>query len=469
MSRMDVDTQVSRFWDKYIIKSKNYNIPDHLIRWHVRHAELYIKAHTARLKDHNETTVDEYLQAKGRNIHLKNYQYLQMIDALKILFVDVVESDWATNYPWDSQKERAKPLEKSHPSIARVPLIEEIEEIEHTATNQLKPSSSKTIMADFKDVFDAVITEIRLRNYSIRTEQCYTAWLVRFILFHNKQHPQNMGELEIAKYLSHLSINRLVSASTQRQALNAIIFLYKQVYKRDVDDIGEFKLAKKPATLPVVLSRNEIKTLINGIDDDVYQLMAGLLYGCGMRLMECIRLRVFDIDFDYMQIMIRNAKGNKDRVSPLPSKLAFRLKQQIQTVKNMHEVDLSEGLGEVYMPLALGRKYPHAAKEIGWQYVFPSPRVSVDPRSNKIRRHHIHENGLQKKVKRSASDSGISKKVNCHSLRHSFATHLLEKGYDIRTVQELLGHADVSTTMIYTHVLNKPGVLVDSPFDSLFE
>ncbi|MCW8933810.1 MAG: integron integrase [Gammaproteobacteria bacterium] len=313
-----------------------------------------------------------------------------------------------------------------------------------------------------------MVCEIRIRNYSIRTEQSYLGWIVRFILFHNRQHPKDLGKSEIAAYLTHLAVNRLVSASTQRQALNALMFLYKKVYKQEMDDIGSFSIAKNPVRLPVVLSRKEVEDLINGFDDSVYKLMVSLLYGCGMRLMECIRLRVFDIDFDYNQIMIRNAKGGKDRVSPLPVKLTDKIKTQLEYVRATHALDLEDGFGEVYMPHALGRKYPNAAKEIGWQYVFPASKVSVDPRSNKVRRHHIHENSLQKKVKSSAVSAGISKKVNCHSLRHSFATHLLESGSDIRTVQELLGHADVSTTMIYTHVLNKPGLLVNSPFDTLF-
>ncbi len=459
MESSGLNAKVSRFWEKYILKSKAYNIPEHLIRWHVRHAELYIKAHSLRLKLHSAKTVDEYCQAKGRNIHLKDYQYCQMIDALRILFLDVVVADWAADFPWDEMKLPAKSLETTHSTIARTPLDEK--------PIDLKGSVNAEIMTEFSDVFDAVISEIRTRHYSIRTEQSYVNWLVRFILFHKRRHPEKMGEAEIAAYLSHLAVNRMVSASTQRQALNAIIFLYKQVYKREVLDVGSFTLAKKPVRLPVVLSRNEIQSLISGINDNVYKLMASLLYGCGMRLMECIRLRVFDIDFDYKQIMIRNAKGNKDRVTPLPAKLIVPLQQQIHSVKILHQTDLDAGFGEVYLPLALGRKYPNAAKETGWQYVFPSLKVSIDPRSHKIRRHHIHENGLQKKIKRAAIDAGINKKVNCHALRHSFATHLLESGYDIRTVQELLGHADVSTTMIYTHVLNKPGITVNSPLDFL--
>ena len=457
---MDKDAQISRFWEKYIEKSTRYGIKQDLIRWHVKHAELYIKTHKTRLKEHTALDLDKYLQDKGRNTRLKDWQYCQIVDALRILFVDVVASPWSSSYPWDDLKSQARSLPVSHPTIARQPLddVSSVEEADATADS---------IKAQFPDVFDAVIREIRSRNYSIRTEQSYVAWLSRFIRFHNQQHPEKLDANDIANYLTHLAVNRMVASSTQRQALNAIIFYYKNILNKSFDDIGTFALSKKPKRLPVVLSRGEIERLLNGISDPVYCLMASLLYGCGMRLMECIRLRVCDIDFDYQQIMIRNAKGNKDRVTPLPKSLIEQLTSQIEFVKDLHNKDLADGIGEVYLPLALGRKYPNAAKEIGWQYVFPSQKVSVDPRSNKARRHHIHENGLQRKVKLAASEAGITKKVNCHALRHSFATHLLESGYDIRTVQELLGHADVSTTMIYTHVLNKPGISVNSPLDNL--
>ena len=470
MLNRDIDAQVSRFWDKYIEKTIACGVPEKLVKWYVRHAEQYIKAHSLRLRQHLPETVDKYFQAKGRNIYIKAYQFNQLVDAIKILFVDIVQAEWAGAYAWEALKERGQALESSHPTIARTPLDSSSFHLScQPAVEQDADiaSVSEQIRLEFTDVFDAVISEIRTRNYSIRTEQTYVGWLVRFILFHHKKHPQTMGEDDIAAYLSYLAVKRMVSSSTQRQALNAIMFLYRQIYKRDINEIGDFTRARKPVNLPVVLSRQEVERLLKAMDDEVYQLMASLLYGCGMRLMECVRLRIFDIDFDYKQIVIRKAKGNKDRVVPLPDKLADRLRSQIECVKNLHADDLKEGFGEVYLPYALNRKYPNAAKETGWQYLFPSTRMSVDPRTGNVRRHHIHENGLQKKVKQAALNADIFKKVNCHALRHSFATHLLESGYDIRTVQALLGHADVSTTMIYTHVLNRPGVAVNSPFDSL--
>jgi integron integrase len=456
----DKDAQISRFWGKYIEKSKRYGIKQSVVRWHVKHAEQYIKAHKTQLKAHVALDLDKYLQDKGRNTQLKDWQFCQIVDSLRILFVDVVASPWSASYPWDDLKSQARSLPVSHPTIARQPPGS-------VSTADETDSTGDSIKAQFPDVFDAVIREIRSRNYSIRTEQSYVAWLSRFILFHKRQHPEELGANDIASYLTYLAVDRMVASSTQRQALNAIIFYYKNILNKSFDDIGDFTLSKKPARLPVVLSPGEIERLLRGISDPVYCLMASLLYGCGMRLMECVRLRVFDIDFDYQQIMIRNAKGNKDRIAPLPKKLIQTISSQLDFVRKTHTEDIANGLGEVYLPVALGRKYPRAAWEIGWQYVFPSQRVSLDPRSGKARRHHIHENGLQRKVKLAASKAGITKKVNCHALRHSFATHLLESGYDIRTVQELLGHADVSTTMIYTHVLNKPGLSVNSPLDSL--
>lgn len=469
MSDMDVDTQISRFWEKYTTKSIDYGVREKNIKWLVRHAEQYIKSHTSRLHTHTAKTVDRYLDAKGRNLYIKDWQYLHLIDSLKILFVHVLGFDWALTYPWDGYKERSQELQSSHATIARVPMNSST-----TPASKNKPeitsapsTISEEIKSKFYDVFEPLITEIRIRNYSIRTEQIYVAWIVRFILFHKHKHPEKLADNDISSYLTYLAVTKMVSSSTQRQALNAIIFLYKRIYKREFTEIGSFSLAKRPRHLPVVLSSNEIQKLFSQFNDPVYYLMASLLYGCGMRLMECVRLRVLDIDFDYHIILIRNAKGNKDRVSPLPSNLSNLLKKQIKNIEVLHAHDLEEGLGEVYLPYALNRKYPNAAKEPGWQYVFPSQRVSVDPRTNKVRRHHIHENGLQKHVKVATYKAGINKKVNCHSLRHSFATHLLEAGYDIRTVQELLGHSDVSTTMIYTHVLNNPGVSVISPFDRL--
>jgi integron integrase len=257
-----------------------------------------------------------------------------------------------------------------------------------------------------------------------------------------------------------------VSVSTQKQALNALAFLFNQVWKKPLDDLGDFIGSKRPRKLPVVLSRDEVRRIFQHLQG-THHLMAGLLYGGGLRLMECVTLRILDVDFDYNQLLIRNAKGFKDRIVPLPERFKDALKQQIAFVERQHQMDLQNGFGEVYLPDALGRKYQNAAKELRWQYVFPSSGVAADPRSGVVRHHHVHETSLQKIIRRAVKQAGITKHATSHTFRHSFATHLLESGYDIRTVQELLGHSDVSTTMIYTHVLNTPGISVRSPADMI--
>jgi len=315
-------------------------------------------------------------------------------------------------------------------------------------------------------LLDQVRGKIRLRHYSIRTEKTYLDWIKRYILFHNKKHPQTMGSAEIEAFLTHLAVKLDVSASTQNQAFNALLFLYKEVLNIELPLLQNFKRAKRPEKLPVVFSTDEIRRIMANLDG-VFWMMAQLLYGAGLRLMECVRLRVKDVDFDYGQINVRNGKGKKDRVTMLPKIIEGALQQRLQKVKIIHEKDLSEGYGEVYLPYALERKYPKANREWGWQYVFPAKQRALDPRSGIIRRHHIDEQSLQRAVKNAIKISGIYKPGSCHTLRHSFATHLLENGYDIRTVQELLGHKDVRTTMIYTHVLNRGGKGVLSPADAL--
>jgi integron integrase len=305
---------------------------------------------------------------------------------------------------------------------------------------------------------------IRAKHYSIRTEQAYVNWVHRFIRFHRKKHPLNMGEPEISAYLNYLAVNRKVSASTQNQALSAILFLYNQVLKKDIDQLDDVIRAKRSQKLPVVFNRLEIKNLLMQLDG-VKWLMATLLYGAGLRLMECVRLRVKDIDFHYKQITIRDGKGQKDRVTVLPEKISLHLQQHLEKVKFLHTKDCKAGYGEVYLPFALARKFPNANREFGWQYVFPAKKPTKDPRTGKIYRHHVDPSILQKAIKQAIRDVGIIKPGSCHTLRHSFATHLLENGYDIRTVQELLGHKDVRTTMIYTHVLQKGGKGVKSPLD----
>jgi len=316
-------------------------------------------------------------------------------------------------------------------------------------------------------LLDQVQRALRVRHYSLRTEESYTQWVKRFILFHNKRHPLEMGKPEVEAFLSYLATDKNVAASTQNQALSAILFLYKQVLNIEIDWIDNVIRAKRPKYLPTVLSSSEVKLLINEMVG-THQLLAKILYGSGLRLMEVLRLRVQDINVEYKQILVRSGKGNKDRVTVLPENIIEPLLLQIEKARQLHLKDLNEGFGNVYLPFALNRKYPNAAKEWIWQYVFPSSKKSVDPRSNIIRRHHLYERGFSRAIKKAALSSGLTKRISSHTFRHCFATHMLENGYDIRTVQELLGHKDVKTTQIYTHVMKKGASGVKSPLEDIF-
>jgi len=313
---------------------------------------------------------------------------------------------------------------------------------------------------------DQVRDALRRKHYSYRTEKTYLHWIRRFIYFHDKRHPRDMAEPQIAKFLTHLAVERRVSASTQNQALNAILFLYKQVIGREIGLIQGVVRAKRGERLPVVLTREEVNAVLARLTGRDW-LMACLMYGAGLRVTECLRLRVKDLDFGMNQIVVRDGKGQKDRVTPLPTTVVTALKQQIDEVRRVREGDLADGFGEVSLPFALDRKYPNAARELPWWYVFPSTQRSRDPYSDRIKRHHIDDSVIQRAVKQAIRSAAIPKPASCHSFRHSFATHLLAGGQDIRTIQELLGHSDVSTTMIYTHVLGRGAQGVPSPLDQL--
>jgi integron integrase len=315
-----------------------------------------------------------------------------------------------------------------------------------------------------KKLLDRARDLIRVKHYSIRTEQTYLHWMTEFILFHNKRHPAEMGAAEVEAYLTHLAVERKVAPSTQNVAMQSILFLYRELLGVELTGINALR-AKKDKRLPVVLTKAEVHLVLEQISDPTFRLQAKLLYGTGMRLLECLRLRVKDLDFGQNHIVVRDTKGNEDRVTLLPEQLKPILQEHLRHVKALHESDLQAGYGAVYLPYALERKYPNASKEWGWQYLFPAARLSVDPRSGVTRRHHADDSNLQRAVRTAAKASGVAKPATPHTFRHSFATHLLEAGYDIRTVQELLGHKDVKTTMIYTHILNKGPLGVRSPLD----
>ncbi len=322
------------------------------------------------------------------------------------------------------------------------------------------------IMEQEPKLLEKMQNRLRVLHYSIHTEKSYLDWVKRFILFHDKRHPESMGTQDIERFLEYLAVELNVASSTQNQALSAILFLFKEVLRLDPGWVSASKRAKRPQKIPVVFSHAEIKQVFLHLDG-VYWLMAHLLYGSGLRLMECVRLRVKDIDFDHNQILVRGGKGNKDRRSVFPGVLKEPLKIHLEKIKLMHVKDLADGRGTVFLPHALARKYPGVETDWAWSYVFPSHKLSKDPRSGVLQRHHLDGQGLQRKVKKAIRLADIPKQGSCHTLRHSFATHLLETGYDIRTIQELLGHKDVRTTMVYTHVLNKGGRGVVSPSDVL--
>jgi integron integrase len=313
-------------------------------------------------------------------------------------------------------------------------------------------------------LLDRVRTKIRAKHYSLRTEHAYVSWIRRFIVFNDKRHPADMSAPEIERFLSHLAIEGSVAASTQNQALAAILFLYRDVLELDLPWIENVTRARMPVRVPVVLSRVDVQRMLDQLSGELH-LIARLLYGSGLRLMEALRLRVKDIDFEYSQIVVRDGKNAKDRVTILPDALASSLRSQLRAVRHAHERSLELGFAGVDLPEALARKYPNAHMDLGWQYVFPAARPSRDPRTGLVRRHHLHETSVQRAVRQAARRAGIIKPVGPHTLRHCFATHLLERGYDIRTVQELMGHADVRTTQIYTHVMKKGAAAVKSPLD----
>ncbi|MEW8052473.1 MAG: integron integrase [Candidatus Thiodiazotropha sp.] len=313
-----------------------------------------------------------------------------------------------------------------------------------------------------------VIDAIRVRHYSRRTEETYLHWIKRYIYFHNKRHPEEMAEREVAAFLTYLAVQKNVAASTQNIALNALVFMYRHVLDHPLKDIHGLVRAKKPQKLPVVLTQIEVAKVLSKLNG-VHWLIACLQYGSGLRLIESVRLRVMDIDFDRRAIFVRNGKGGKDRVVTLADEVIKPIQRHLETVITLHERDLQEGFGRVYLPHALARKYPTADREWKWQYIFPSSTRSLDPRSGIERRHHIDESCVRKAVTSAVRQSGINKKASCHTLRHSFATHLLERGMDIRTVQEQLGHTDVRTTQIYTHVLQRSGSAVISPLGAVLK
>jgi integron integrase len=439
----------SGFWEAYRACAEENRVRPDRSPFYVSWAKEFANFLPEKaLKNRSQKDIKTFLADLGKRRGIAEWQVRQAEHALKILY-EIFIPDYAP---------------EKHPRVApgeKRPI--------QNATAKTDGFRDRVIPGElerrFFNLVEAVKTRIRSRHYSYRTEISYLDWVRRFIAFHGYANPEGLNAPAAVKtYLDYLAVEREVTASTQNQALNALVFFYGEVLQKPIGEIEEFARAKRPRRLPEVMTRDEVKRLLSKMSG-ITGLMAGLMYGSGIRLMECVRLRVKDIDFAQHQIMVRDGKGQKDRVTVLPERFAAPLQEHLARVKVTYEHDFAQGTADVYIWPALARKYPNMGKEWIWQYVFPAKTLSVDPRSGKVRRHHINETLVQKAVKEAAAEAAINKRVSCHTLRHSFATHLLEGGYDIRTVQELLGHANVITTMIYTHVLNKPGLSVKSPAD----
>lgn len=448
---------VGKFWRNYVSVLKRFGIPDRSQPWYRKHVQRFIDDHPhIKLREHRPESVTLWLTRLSNNATLPLWQYRQKVDALRLLFRHMLGADWAAEFDWTYWSDACQPLDNTHPTVARA--------YESKSAGAERPGN--LLGQRFPADYTRFVAAVRIADLSINTEKSYLGWINRFLRFHNDRGPSACAEPEVASFLEHLAVKRKVTGATQAQALNALVFFFARTLERPLGDIGHFKRPKPHQRVPTVLSRTEVAGILRPLQGQT-GLMTRLMYGTGMRVMECARLRVLDLDFDYRKITVHEAKGKKDRVVPMPTSLIEPLKKQIAWVGLKHEGDLQAGFGGVFMPDALARKYPNAARELRWQYLFPASRIGKDPRSGTRRRHHIHPSVIQRAVRDSARKSGITKRVTSHTLRHSFATHLLESGSDIRTVQELLGHSDVTTTMIYTHVLGKGGHGVSSPLDRL--
>lgn len=464
-----------RLWLLFHAKLINLGIDPKQADWLVKWAEGFAKSMKGPLASRSAADVLRYLEKTARAPNIKDWQIKQAVQALQHLYQDQLDADWARKWQWDKAEAHALAILKK-PGAARPPTAstKPSPPTSHPQPTRLEISPTQgfhdqagdpALKSDHAVLLGKLRTEIRNRHYSLRTEQAYEGWALRFLAFCRATSAPEPREAEVKAFLDYLVESRQVSASTQAQALNAVVFLFKAAMTQPLGEIGAFTRSRRPKKLPEVLSASEIEQLLAAMSGTA-ELMAGLLYGSGLRLMECIRLRVKDIDFEYRQIKVWG-KGQKHRPTVLPRRYEEALRQHLTRVKALHQQDLAAGHGQVYMEPALARKYPKAAGQWQWQYVFPARQLSVDPRSGQVHRHHVHETSLQKAVPAAARKVGLTKQVGCHTLRHSFATHLLENGADIRTVQELLGHENVVTTMIYTHVMNRPGVCVQSPADRI--
>ncbi len=461
-----------RFWDNYLRLVVDEGVPEHLATHYRRHAERFARWGEVRLRDRGEPQVREYFQALGRDTRMASWHCAQAAKAVEILYRRAVGRGALETFDWQGLVASFQDLGSGHPSLGREPLRTRNE---HQAETEAPPQGGDP--PEVSALIESLRTEARARGLAIRTENTYVSWNGRFLRFSlrnstgggwlARQGERCLDAFSAAAraYLRHLSVNRGVSAATHNQALNAVVFLARHVLGMDVDGtLDDIARPRAPTRLPTVLSRGEAVRLIDALGG-VHRLMAELMYGSGLRVIECVRLRVKDIDFALGRLEVRDGKGGKDRVVPLPENCREALALQLETSRKLWEGDRKCGIAGVYLPGALARKYPNAPEQLSWQWLFPSNKLSTDPRAGIVRRHHVSEKGVQAAIKKAAGEIGMTRRVSPHTLRHSFATTLLTRGADIRTIQELLGHSDVRTTMIYTHVVGQPGVSVCSPLD----
>jgi integron integrase len=432
------------FWERYRVVLLSAGVKEGVTVWYRRYAERFIRFLEPRsLRRAQPADIAEFLLRIHRQPDSQAWHAQQADQALRLLYQQIVKTPWAAEW--------AVPL----------PLEEMAESVPSAELGKQR------VFADWgawEASMERVVKALRYLHYSYRTEQTYVDWVERFVRSVREEDPEKVGAGEVRRFLEVLAVQGKVAAATQNQALNALVFYFREGLQRSLGELGEFERAKRPRRLPVVLSKDEMRRVLEKLEAP-YRLMALLMYGGGLRLMECVRLRVKDVELDRHLITVRDGKGAKDRTTLLPESAVEPLKAHLGSVRAQHEADLEAGHGDVYLPAGLARKWPTAAREWGWHWVFASERLSVDPRGGQVRRHHVSETGVQVALKSALRAAQVHKPASCHSLRHTFATQLLEKGYDIRTVQELLGHKDVSTTMIYTHVMGKPGMGVISPAD----
>ncbi len=460
------DDVENRFWNKYLAVLKEHRVKGAQCSWYVRHCLRFIKSGDRRLKEHDSESVLSYLRDLLALAGVQGWQKRQAITALQFLF-KTIYAPFYSEIDWHHWKRQASLLDTAQttPGGSGSDNTSAGNDNNERIDYSLSVTTSAT-GANVQQELDALRLVIRRFNYSIRTEKSYVDWVRRFFQYHsNTDLPSLTGE-HIKSFIEFLALDKGVAPATQAAALNGVVFYFKNVRAQDPGDFNDFIRAKRREKLPVVLTPQEVSRLINGVSQ-AYYLIVSLLYGCGLRVMEAARLRVQDIDFGYQQIIVREGKGNKERVIPLPITLTDALRAHLDKIRIQHNEDLKQGHGTVYMPHRLANKYGPSSKQWAWQYVFPAQRLSVDPKSGLVRRHHVHESAIQKQVRNVSRALGFEKRVTCHTFRHSYATHLLERGFDIRSIQELLGHSDVATTMIYTHLAKFATGKTSSPLDFL--